>query len=182
MTAPSPVAAHRHTGFESLVAQAGSTVRPSVLAAMSAVAGLGLFPMCQPVRRRTLTGTSTRAAIPPQREEIMNNRHAALAASALTLGAVTLGALEASADVKEPTRGYASSPMATTPPPWPDEGVGYPQPEPKSPQPVAATSRTEVPMDHNVDEVLQAAASALGGAGLALGGTWLYRRHRAPAR
>jgi len=41
----------------------------SVLAAISAEAGPGLSPMCRPVGRRTLTGTSTRAAIPPQREE-----------------------------------------------------------------------------------------------------------------
>ncbi|MFI6832508.1 MULTISPECIES: hypothetical protein [unclassified Kribbella] len=112
----------------------------------------------------------------------MNNRYAALAASALTMGAVTFVALEASADAKEPTREYAATPMQTTPPPWPDEGSGYPQPEPKSPEPVAATSTTEVPVDHNMDEAVQAAASALGGAGLALGGMWLYRRHQAPAR
>jgi LPXTG-motif cell wall-anchored protein len=47
--------------------------------------------------------------------------------------------------------------------------------------PTDLTGSTEASGDDNGVEVLQAGASALGGAGLALGGLWLYRRRRAPA-
>ena len=120
----------------------------------------------------------------------MNNRYAALAASALAMGAVTLVASGASADVTDPSSEYTAPPVQTTAPPWPDEGTGYPLPEPEPagynyPEyklddpaaPAMAPGRSEVPMDHDVVEALQSAASALGGAGLALGGMWLYRRH-----
>ncbi|MFG1622714.1 hypothetical protein [Kribbella sp. NPDC049227] len=123
----------------------------------------------------------------------MNSRYAALAASALAMGAVTLMASAASADAQDPNYPYTAPPVQTTTEPWPDEGSGYPLPEPKSSAynypayklddpvaPVVVTSRSEVPVDDGLVEALQVTGSALGGAGLALGGVWLYRRRHAP--
>jgi len=45
------------------------------------------------------------------------------------------------------------------------------------PGPVTPTS-ISVPVDDALAEGLQAGASALGGAGVAVGGLWLYRRRR----
>jgi len=47
----------------------------------------------------------------------MNNRYAALAASALAMGAVTLVASDASADVTETNSEYTAPPVQTTAPP-----------------------------------------------------------------
>jgi hypothetical protein len=74
----------------------------------------------------------------------------------------------------------------------PDEGSGYPGSETKSPEynypkydPQYEVPRVEAPpvnsaSDHYRAQALQAGASALGGAGVALGAMWLYRRRHVP--
>lgn len=42
----------------------------------------------------------------------------------------------------------------------------------------SSTSTIEVPVDDTTSETLQTAASALGGAGVALAGFWIYRRRQ----
>jgi hypothetical protein len=75
---------------------------------------------------------------------------------------------------------------------WPDEGAGYPAPEPtiteynypnfdpkyEVPPPAQVASVARVSDDNGV-EVLQAGASALGGAAVAMGAMWFYRRRHA---
>ncbi|MFK4085185.1 hypothetical protein ACI2LF_13815 [Kribbella sp. NPDC020789] len=56
----------------------------------------------------------------------------------------------------------------------------YHYPAPKLDVPTLATGSAEAAGDDSGAELLQAGASALGGAGSALGGLWLYRRRRAP--
>ncbi|TCC54383.1 hypothetical protein E0H73_38680 [Kribbella pittospori] len=87
----------------------------------------------------------------------MNRRNSAIAVSALVLGAAAFTATEASAQQ----------------PPEPRSG--------DTTAPVSVTQRVQVPVDDAAVEAVQAGASAVGGAGLALGGLWLYRRRQAPA-
>jgi hypothetical protein len=115
------------------------------------------------------------------------------------LGAAALTATEASAMLKDPGPGAMST--AGDASNCPEEGrgyppgwwVGYPGTEATGPEynypnydpqhevaPVAAAMAPS-PSDDNAAEALQAGASALGGAGLAFGGLWLYRRRHAPA-
>ena len=119
----------------------------------------------------------------------MNRKYySALAVSAVALGTVVFSATEASATYQDP------QPRPTTQPaPWPDEGSGfpgsaktpeynYPKYDPKyevapitaAPAKVTAQSSS----DGNGVELVQSGASALGGAALALGGVWLYRRRQ----
>ncbi len=51
-------------------------------------------------------------------------------------------------------------------------------PETGTPPVVVPGPTVEVPVDDAVAEGLQTAAGALGGAGLAFGGLWLYRRRQ----
>jgi hypothetical protein len=85
----------------------------------------------------------------------MNRRNSAIAVSALALGAAAFTATEASAQQ----------------PPEPRSG--------DSTAPASVIQRVQV--DDAGIEAVQAGASALGGAGLALGGLWLYRRRHTPA-
>jgi hypothetical protein len=116
----------------------------------------------------------------------MNHRYSALAMSAFAMGAVVLTTTEASAMLKDPEPGSAASTAAANE--WPDEGSGYPGSDAKSPEynypsydpkydvaPVAAVTAPS-PSDHNGFDGAQLGASALGGAGVAFGGMWLYRR------
>jgi hypothetical protein len=116
----------------------------------------------------------------------MNQRYAVLAVSALAMGAVALGAPHASAEANDPSY-TVTSPEPT----WPDEGANYPGFEMKPPEynypryelggsvaPSPSINRSQVSVDDNGAEAVQALASAVGGAGLALGGSWLYRRRR----
>lgn len=103
----------------------------------------------------------------------MNRTHTTLAVSALALGAIGLTATEAAA------RGSDDVPRDTTvirqepgPPNYPNYDPRYEVP----PAPAPTISR-----DDNGVEVLQASASALGGAAIASGAMWLYRRRHAPA-
>lgn len=90
----------------------------------------------------------------------MNQARTALAATALALSAAALGATHASAQY-EPGPGSAP---ATFPP---------------VPAPASPTELVEVAVDDTVSEGVQVGASALGGAGLALTGLWIYRRRHA---
>jgi hypothetical protein len=113
--------------------------------------------------------------------------------SALAMGAVALNATEASAVLKDPEPGAMATVARTVGFDWPDEGSGYPGYETQRPEynypnydaryevlPEQATI-VEGTVDNSRTEELQAGASALGGAGAAFGGMWLYRRRRTPA-
>jgi hypothetical protein len=116
----------------------------------------------------------------------MNHRYSALAMSAFAMGAVVLTTTDASAMLKDPDGGSTAAPTSTYD--WPDEGSGYPGSETKSPEynypnydpkyevaPVEAVTAPSQSADNGFDGA-QLGASALGGAGVAFGGMWLYRR------
>ncbi|WP_433166903.1 hypothetical protein [Kribbella sp. CA-247076] len=129
----------------------------------------------------------------------MNRRWSALALSVVAMGAVAATATEASADPKDPWvgvstdwpdegTGYPGAVPTAGSTSWPDEGAGYPGAgtrenydrrygvTPVQPVlPVAAGATA--PSDTDPTAVLQAGASALGGAGVAFGAMWLFRRH-----
>jgi hypothetical protein len=118
----------------------------------------------------------------------MNRRYSALALSAFALGAVVLTATEASAMTEDSGAGSRSQAVPNPSPDWPDEGAGYPGSETRNSEynypnhdpkyevtPVQAATGQST-SDDNAAEALQASASALGGAGVAFGGMWLYRR------
>ena len=123
----------------------------------------------------------------------MNRKYSAVVVSALALSAAALGATQASArQAPEPGSGYTSTPDCH----WayhpvcdevslPESNLPeYNYPEYKldaSALPTDPTGPTVASGDATGVEVLQVGASALGGAGLAIGGMWLYRRRHAPA-
>ena len=100
----------------------------------------------------------------------MNHRSSILAAVALTVGVTTLGAVDASAELPgEHSRGAGVVPHDP-----PVSAHAYPQDEVAALEGAAVGTSSD---DIGV-EVLQAGASALGGAGVAIAGMWLYlRRH-----
>ena len=103
----------------------------------------------------------------------MNRRYSAIAVSALALGAAALTATNASAGVDP-----RPEPRDTT------AECNYPNHPLCKVVPVVATPRAAT--DHSAWDdygagALEAGASALGGAGIAFGGMWLYRRRHAPA-
>ena len=119
----------------------------------------------------------------------MNRKKSAAALAVVAMAGVVLTTTEASAMYKDPE----PAAMHQTPVPqgWPDEGTGYPSPEPTSSEynypnydpafevpPAQATSAARLSDDTGV-EVLQASASALGGAAVAVGAMWFYRRRHA---
>lgn len=119
----------------------------------------------------------------------MNRRYSALALSAFAMSAVVLTATEASAMPKDPGSGSMSQGVPVPSPDWPDEGSSYPvsgttTPEynpymnydPKYELNAVQAATGQSPSDDNAVEAMQAGASALGGAGVAFGGMWLYRR------
>ena len=82
----------------------------------------------------------------------MKHRYTAIALPIIVCGAAVVGATNASAhDIA------------------PDTDVG-------TPSVVVDGPTVEVPVDDTVAEVLQTTAGALGGAGVAIGTLWLYRR------
>jgi hypothetical protein len=118
----------------------------------------------------------------------MNHTYSALALSALALGTVVLTTTESSALLQDPSG--ASSPYTGNYDDWPDEGRGYSEPQPTNcaypGHPVCSPSTTPVEAVEGVVATasgdtrsagVQMGASALGGAALAFGGMWLYRRH-----
>jgi hypothetical protein len=119
----------------------------------------------------------------------MNRKYAALALSAVALGAVVLTTTDASASGKDPESDGASQSAPLTTPGWPDEGTGfpgrsdtktpeynYPNYDPKYDVAPVTTTTSQSRSDDNGVEALQAGASALGGAAVAFGGMWLFRR------
>jgi hypothetical protein len=107
--------------------------------------------MCGTASARTMK----EAAIPPRRchGAVMKRRNSIVAASALALGACAFTATAASAQQ----------------PPDTDSGGT-----------AAAPTAQWLQVDDAGVEVIRAGASAIGGAGVALGGVWLYRRRHAP--
>ena len=134
----------------------------------------------------------------------MNRKQSAAALSVLAMAGVVLTTTGASAMYKDPEpwathlaqpvpEGWPDEgtgyPAQSVPEGWPDEGAGYPaQPEPTTteynypnydpkyevrPAQVASVTRAS---DDNGVEVLEAGASALGGAAVAMGAMWFYRR------
>lgn len=101
----------------------------------------------------------------------MNRTRTTLAVSALALGTIGLTATEASARVPDDV------PRDTTVTRQDPKPPNYPNYDPKYEVPQGVT----VSRDDNGAEVLQASASALGGAAIAFGAMWLYRRRQAPA-
>jgi len=102
----------------------------------------------------------------------MNRTHATLAASALALSAVGLTATEASARVPDDVpRDTVVVPHDPTPPTYPEYDPRYEVPEVEHPAVPGGA-------DDDAAEATRSSASALGGAALALGGMWLYRRSR----
>jgi hypothetical protein len=89
------------------------------------------------------------------------------------LSAAALTATEASARLDpDPGSGHTS--------PYTTQQCNYPNHPVCEVVPVDGTFAPS-PSDDNKAEALQAGASALGGAGLAFGGIWLYRRRHALA-
>ena len=90
----------------------------------------------------------------------MKHARTAIAVSALALSAAVLGATQASAQY-EPDPGSAPATVLPVPAPGPD------------------TDLVKASVDNTVSEGIQAGASALGGAAVALGAVWFYRRRQA---
>jgi len=123
----------------------------------------------------------------------MNRKQSAVALSVLAMAGVVLTTTEASAMYKDPEP-WATHLAQPVPEGWPDEGAGYPAPEPtiteynypnfdpkyEVPPPAQVASVASVSDDNGV-EVLQAGASALGGAAVAMGAMWFYRRRHVVA-
>jgi hypothetical protein len=87
----------------------------------------------------------------------MNHTSTTIAVSALAVAAAALGATNAAATQPAENGTLPATVVPHDPPP---------------------TSTIEVPVDDTTSEALQAAASALGGAGVALAGFWIYRRRQ----
>ena len=105
----------------------------------------------------------------------MNHARRAIAVSALALSAATLGATTAAATHP------AENGTLLPPPPAPDCHWAY-HPgcdEIPVPEPAVEAALAPAPSDDNRAETMQAGASALGGAGVALTGMWIYRRRQA---
>jgi hypothetical protein len=102
----------------------------------------------------------------------MNRRYSALAASVLALGAAAVTATEASARV-DPQPSSNVTPLCN----YPNHPACVVEPAADSGNLTPAQS----PPEDNATGVLRVGASSLGGAGLALGGLWLYRRRHLSA-
>lgn len=102
----------------------------------------------------------------------MDSRRSAVAVFALVVGAAAVTSSEAWArdPVKEEPPPAVVVPRDPEPPNYPAYDSSYPVSPAESSGTVAASSGESGP------EVVQAGASALGGAGVACGVMWLYRR------
>ncbi|HET6295305.1 MAG TPA: hypothetical protein VFG33_18110 [Kribbella sp.] len=105
------------------------------------------------------------------------SRNSAIAASALALSALGLTAPDAAARVPD----EGQEPTTVAPHDRPFTEYNYPNYDPKYEVPRVETASVGVTSDDNGVEVLQAGASAIGGAALAVGAMWLYRRRHVPA-
>ncbi|HET6298764.1 MAG TPA: hypothetical protein VFG33_35670 [Kribbella sp.] len=105
----------------------------------------------------------------------MNRTLTTLAVSALALGAIGLTATEAPARVPDDVpRTTTVTPQNQGPPNYTNYDPRYEVPRLQVAPVINAPDDTSV-------EVLQAGASAVGGAAIAFGAMWLYRRRQAPA-
>jgi hypothetical protein len=86
---------------------------------------------------------------------------------------MAFSAAEASARVPDEPRSSAVVPPPEPTYNFPDYDSVY--------RPTHTQAATDNPSDGNATGALQLGASALGGAGLALSGLWLYRRRQQPA-
>lgn len=108
----------------------------------------------------------------------MDHARTAIAVSALALSAAALGATNAAA-THPAENGTLPAPAA--PYDWPDCHWAY---HPVCDEALWTEPREEAalapgPSDDNRAQTMQAGASALGGAGVALTGMWIYRRRHA---
>lgn len=105
----------------------------------------------------------------------MSHKCSILVACALTVGVATLGATEASA--RPPDDGRPEKPLVAPHDP-PASPCNYPEYAPQYEVASLEGPTVHTSSDDNGVEALQASASALGGAGVALAGMWLYRRRQ----
>ena len=102
----------------------------------------------------------------------MNHARTAIAVSALALSAAALGVSQASARLgPEPGSGYTTTPDCH----WAYHPACQETPVPMAPVEAALDPGLS---DDNGAETMQTGASALGGAGIALGAVWIYRRRQ----
>ncbi len=102
----------------------------------------------------------------------MNHACSIIVVPALALAAVVLTSAQATATVpQEDAAPAAVVPHDPGPPNYPSYEV---------PVDASANTNTTIPADDTAVDVLQAGAFALGGAGIAIAGSWLYRRRQAP--
>jgi hypothetical protein len=117
----------------------------------------------------------------------MVHKYATAAVAAAAIGMFAVTATEASAMVGDPGSGPTSAVSG-----WPDEGTGHPgsgdrRPEYNYPNydPRYEVPRVQAAVSSASDgtgvEVVQAGASAVGGAVVAFGAMWVYRRRHVPA-
>ena len=120
----------------------------------------------------------------------MNRKSTTLALFAVAMGAFAVTTTEASAKFDpEPLSTSQSVPPGASA--WPDEGSGFPGASAERPEynypnydpkyevvPVEAAAVSHSRSDDNGVEALQSGASALGGAAIAFGCVWLYRRRQ----
>jgi hypothetical protein len=98
----------------------------------------------------------------------MNHSCSIIAVPALAVAAVVLTSAEATAKVPpEDPKPAAVVPHDPGPPNYPSYQV-----------PAQTSTNTKGSADDTTVEALQAGASAIGGAGIAIAGTWLYRRRQ----
>ncbi len=102
----------------------------------------------------------------------MNHRRFIIATPALLAAAVVLTSTEANAQVPPDDSGPAAAVPHDPAPP------NYPTFDPRSEVSRPSTTNTVASADATAVEALQAGAAALGGAGIAFGGMWLYRRRQ----
>ncbi len=118
----------------------------------------------------------------------MFRKYASAAVAVAAVGMFAVTATEASAMVNDPGSGPRSAVSG-----WPDEGTGYPGSGDKSPEynhpnydpryevPRAQAATVSAASDDTVVEIVQAGGSAVGGAVVAFGAMWVYRRRHVPA-
>jgi hypothetical protein len=97
----------------------------------------------------------------------MKRRYSGVAMFTVAMGAMALTATDASARLKDPDPGSGQY----------NHTYNYPNYDPTYEVPPVQAATAQSTLDDGWVGVVQAGASALGGAGAAFGGMWLYRRH-----
>ncbi|MGW1339835.1 hypothetical protein ACWCOV_02180 [Kribbella sp. NPDC002412] len=101
----------------------------------------------------------------------MNHKYSIIAVPALAVAAVVLAASESSAGVPPEDPGPATTVAPNNPGP-----PNYPNYDIRTSTTTGTGSSSSA--DDTAVEILQAGAAAIGGAGIALAGTWVYRRRQ----